>query len=61
MLLVQGDPTAFHGKLESTMFWVGAAMAFVPFAAALGLIGFLYWNRRRRRAEADAETRTPPA
>ncbi len=60
MLLLQVPPQS-HTKLVDTMFLVGAVMAFIPFAIAGAVVGFLYWNRRRRGDAVKPEAKTPPA
>ena len=60
ILPIQALPPS-HDKLTGTMFWVGALMAFIPFAVIGALVGFVLWNRRQREHSANAETKTPPA
>ena len=61
MPLLQAGAVPSHAKLVDTMFLVGAVMAFIPIAVVGGLAGFLYWKRRQRAGDGNAETKTPPA
>ena len=47
LLVVLQAPLPSHNKLESSMFWVGALMAFLPIVIVVALVGFSRWNQRR--------------
>jgi hypothetical protein len=42
-----------HRKLDRTMFWTGALMAFTPVVIGLGVAGVVLYHRRKRRRERD--------
>ncbi|HEY2807088.1 MAG TPA: hypothetical protein VGI92_14610 [Gemmatimonadales bacterium] len=47
-LLQQTVTTQPHGQLESSMFWVGVLIAFLPVGIIGGILGYVWWSRRRQ-------------
>lgn len=38
-----------HDRLDSAMFWTGAMIALTPVVVALVVVGFVLYDRRRRK------------
>lgn len=44
-----------HDMLDASMFWVGLLMALTPLVLIGGVLGYLWWSRRRRNRESVPE------
>jgi hypothetical protein len=42
---------AGHDRLDATMFWTGALLAFTPVIIGLVVVGVIVYNRRKLSAE----------
>ena len=49
LLALHPDGGMGHDRLETSMFWVGAMLAFMPVLVLLGVFGFVWWGRRTKR------------
>jgi hypothetical protein len=49
----EGEGMPGHRKLDRTMFWTGALMAFTPVVIGLGVAGVVLYHRKMRRRAPD--------
>lgn len=43
---------AAHDRLDATMFWTGALLAFTPVIIGLIVVGVIVYHRRKRAGQA---------
>ena len=55
LLALQRTGLPSHSKLDDAMFWVGALFVFTPIVAAGSVLGYIFWQRRHRRAMPPAD------
>lgn len=49
--------TQGHDRLDSTMFWTGALIAFTPVVMGLIALGVILYHRRKTTAEQSRDAR----